>query len=186
MKALLLALSFALSTSAAYAGPKVALETNKGQIVIELDDKAAPVTTQNFLKYVNDGFYSGVIFHRVIPGFMIQSGGFEPGMKQKTTREPIKNEAKNGLSNVTGSIAMARTSDPHSATAQFFINVKDNDFLDHRSPTSQGWGYCVFGRVVAGMDAVDAIVAAPTTNRRGHQNVPTEDITITKVEVVDE
>jgi len=176
MKALLLALSFALSTSAAYAGPKVALETNKGQIVIELDDKAAPVTTQNFLKYVNDGFYSGVIFHRVIPGFMIQSGGFEPGMKQKTTREPIKNEAKNGLSNVTGSIAMARTSDPHSASAQFFINLVDNSKLDY--PSFDGWGYAVFGKVVEGMDVVKAIGAAPTGTAGGHRDVPIEDITI--------
>ncbi|MEZ5626815.1 MAG: peptidylprolyl isomerase [Rhodocyclaceae bacterium] len=176
MKALLLALSFALITGAAHAGPKVALDTSKGTIVLELDDKAAPVTTENFLKYVRDGFYNGVIFHRVIPGFMIQGGGFEPGMKQKSTRAPIKNEAKNGLSNVTGSIAMARTSDPHSASAQFFINLVDNAKLDY--PSFDGWGYAVFGKVVEGMDVVKAIGAAPTGTAGGHRDVPTEDITI--------
>ena len=164
----------------------VNLHTRFGIISIELDHAHAPTTTANFLQYARDGFYEGTLFHRVIPNFMIQGGGLEADMSQKPTRAPIRNEAENGLKNQVGTVAMARTSDPHSATAQFFINVKDNDFLDHRSPTSQGWGYCVFGRVVAGMDAVDAIVAAPTTNRRGHQNVPTEDITITKVEVVDE
>lgn len=176
MKALLLALSFALVTGAAHAGPKVALDTSKGTIVLELDDKAAPVTTENFLKYVRDGFYNGVIFHRVIPGFMIQGGGFEPGMKQKSTRAPIKNEAKNGLSNITGSIAMARTSDPHSASAQFFINLVDNAKLDY--PSFDGWGYAVFGKVVEGMDVVKAIGAAPTGTAGGHRDVPTEDITI--------
>ncbi len=164
----------------------VNLHTRFGIISIELDHAHAPATTANFLQYARDGFYEGTLFHRVIPNFMIQGGGLEANMSQKPTHAPIRNEAENGLKNQVGTVAMARTSDPHSATAQFFINVKDNDFLDHRSPTSQGWGYCVFGRVVAGMDAVDAIVAAPTTNRRGHQNVPTEDITITKVEVIDE
>ncbi|MFV0663797.1 peptidylprolyl isomerase [Denitromonas sp.] len=176
MKALLLALSFALVTGVAHAGPKVALDTSKGTIVLELDDKAAPVTTENFLKYVRDGFYNGVIFHRVIPGFMIQGGGFEPGMKQKSTRASIKNEAKNGLSNITGSIAMARTSDPHSASAQFFINLVDNAKLDY--PSFDGWGYAVFGKVVEGMDVVKAIGAAPTGTAGGHRDVPTEDITI--------
>ncbi|MBT0960773.1 peptidylprolyl isomerase [Denitromonas iodatirespirans] len=176
MKALLLALSIALTTSVAQAGPKVALDTNRGTIVLELDDKAAPVTTENFLQYVRDGFYNGVIFHRVIPGFMIQGGGFEPGMKQKSTRAPIKNEAKNGLSNLTGSIAMARTQDPHSASAQFFINLVDNTKLDY--PSFDGWGYAVFGKVVEGMDVVKTIGGTPTGAAAGHRDVPTEDIII--------
>jgi peptidyl-prolyl cis-trans isomerase B (cyclophilin B) len=128
----------------------VNLHTSHGVIGIELDHAKAPATAANFLQYARDGFYEGTLFHRVIPNFMIQGGGLEPGMTQKSTRDPIRNEADNGLKNEVGTIAMARTSDPHSATAQFFINVKDNDFLDHRGPTSQGWGYCVFGRVVAG------------------------------------
>ncbi len=164
----------------------VNLHTRFGIISIELDHARAPATAANFLQYARDGFYEGTLFHRVIPTFMVQGGGLEADMNQTPTRPPIRNEAENGLKNQVGTVAMARTSDPHSATAQFFINVKDNDFLDHRSPTSQGWGYCVFGRVVAGTDVVDAITAAPTANRRGHQNVPVEDITITKVEVVGE
>lgn len=164
----------------------VNLHTTLGIIGIELDHGKAPATTANFLQYARDGFYEGTLFHRVIPNFMIQGGGLEPGMTQKPTREPIRNEADNGLQNQVGTIAMARTSDPHSATAQFFINVKDNDFLDHRSPTSQGWGYCVFGRVVAGMDVVNTIAKVPTTAKRGHQDVPVDDVMITKVEIIGE
>lgn len=164
----------------------VNLHTSLGVIGIELDHASAPATTANFLQYARDGFYEGTLFHRVIPNFMIQGGGLEPGMSQKATRAPIRNEADNGLQNRVGAIAMARTSDPHSATAQFFINVKDNDFLDHRSPTSQGWGYCVFGRVVEGMDVVNAIAKVPTTSKRGHQDAPVDDVTITKVEIVGE
>ena len=160
--------------------------TNHGLIKIELDFDKAPKTSENFLQYVKDGFYDGTIFHRVINGFMIQGGGFEPGMKQKATREPIENEADNGLSNDNGTIAMARTNDPHSATAQFFINVKDNGFLNHTSPTPQGWGYCVFGKVVEGMDVIDAIKGVDTTNDMGHGDVPVEDVVIERVEVVDE
>jgi len=164
----------------------VNLHTTLGIIGIELDHGKAPATTANFLQYARDGFYEGTLFHRVIPNFMIQGGGLEPGMTQKLTREPIRNEADNGLQNQVGTIAMARTSDHHSATAQFFINVKDNDFLDHRSPTSQGWGYCVFGRVVAGMDVVNTIAKVPTTAKRGHQDVPVDDVMITKVEIIGE
>ena len=164
----------------------VNLHTTLGIIGIELYHGKAPATTANFLQYARDGFYEGTLFHRVIPNFMIQGGGLEPGMTQKLTREPIRNEADNGLQNQVGTIAMARTSDPHSATAQFFINVKDNDFLDHRSPTSQGWGYCVFGRVVAGMDVVNTIAKVPTTAKRGHQDVPVDDVMITKVEIIGE
>lgn len=164
----------------------IKLHTRLGTIGIELDHDHAPATAANFLQYARDGFYEGTLFHRVIPNFMIQGGGLEADMSQKSTRAPIKNEADNGLKNQVGTVAMARTNDPHSATAQFFINVKDNDFLNYRAANSQGWGYCVFGRVVEGMDVVKAIVAVPTANRRGHQDVPTEDITITKVEVIDE
>ena len=159
----------------------ITMKTNHGDIVIELDEEKAPKTSENFLQYVNDGFFDGTIFHRVIDGFMIQGGGFEPGMRQKPTRDPIENEAKNGLSNLTGTIAMARTQAPHSATAQFFINVSDNKFLDY--PGQDGWGYCVFGKVVEGMDVVNKIKAVATTTRMGHQDVPLEDVMITKVEV---
>lgn len=159
---------------------KVLLETSKGNITIELNEEKAPATVANFLKYVNDGFYNGTIFHRVIPNFMVQGGGFTPGMVQKDVGAPIKNEADNGLSNVRGSIAMARTSDPHSATAQFFINHKDNGFLDHTAPTTQGWGYCAFGLITDGMDVVDAIAGVSTGNQGGHGDVPTENITIEK------
>jgi peptidyl-prolyl cis-trans isomerase B (cyclophilin B) len=164
----------------------VNLHTSLGVIGIELDYAKAPATAANFLQYARDGFYEGTLFHRVIPNFMIQGGGLEPGMTPKSTRAPIRNEADNGLQNRVGTIAMARTSDPHSATAQFFINVKDNDFLDHRAPTSQGWGYCVFGRVAAGMSVVEAIAKVSTTAKRGHQDVPVEDVVITKVEIVGE
>lgn len=159
------------------------LQTSLGVIGIELDQERAPATAANFIQYVQDGFYDGTLFHRVIPHFMIQGGGMESGMNQKPTRAPIRNEADNGLKNVAGSIAMARTSDPHSASSQFFINLKDNDFLDYRAANSQGWGYCVFGRVVKGMDVVEAIARAPTTSRRGHQDVPVEDILIIKAEI---
>ena len=160
----------------------VKLHTNHGAITLQLDAEKAPNTVKNFLDYVNSGFYNNTIFHRVIDGFMIQGGGFEPGMKEKSTRGPIKNEAANGLSNDAYTIAMARTSDPHSATAQFFINVKNNGFLDH--PGQDGWGYCVFGKVVAGTDVVDAIRKVSTGFRGGHQDVPEKDVVITKAEVV--
>ena len=156
----------------------VILKTNYGDITIELDFDKAPKTAENFAQYVKDGFYDGTIFHRVINNFMIQGGGFEPGMKQKATRDPIENEADNGLSNAVGTIAMARTMDPHSASAQFFINVKDNDFLNHSGKTSQGWGYAVFGKVVDGMDVVEKIKAVATTMAAGHQDVPAEDVII--------
>ena len=159
----------------------ITMHTNHGAIAIELDAENAPKTAENFLQYCRDGFYDGTIFHRVIDNFMIQGGGFEPGMTEKKTRAPIENEAKNGLKNERGSIAMARTTDPHSATAQFFINVKDNGFLDY--PGQDGWGYCVFGKVVDGLDAVDNIRNVATTNRGGHQDVPSEDVIIERVEI---
>ncbi len=162
----------------------IKLHTNKGVIGIELDHDKAPDTATNFLQYAKDGFYDGTLFHRVIPNFMVQGGGMQPGMVQKRTRAPIKNEAENGLRNRVGTLAMARTTDPHSATAQFFINVAENSFLDHKSPGGQGWGYCVFGQVVEGMDTtVDAIVAVPTTSKHGHQDVPEDDIVIERVEI---
>ena len=159
----------------------VILETSKGNITIELNEEKAPATVANFMKYVDEEFYNGTIFHRVIPNFMIQGGGFMPGMVQKMTENPVDNEANNGLANVRGSIAMARTNDPHSATSQFFINHKDNDFLNHTAPTGQGWGYCVFGMVTDGMYVVDAIAGVATANEGGHGDVPTETITIDKV-----
>ncbi|MBI3141129.1 MAG: peptidyl-prolyl cis-trans isomerase [Rhodocyclales bacterium] len=160
----------------------VKLQTNLGTITLELDVEKAPETVKNFLAYVASGHYDNTIFHRVIDGFMIQGGGFEPGMTQKPTQAPVKNEADNGLKNDRGTIAMARTSDPHSATAQFFINVKDNDFLNHTAPNSQGWGYCVFGKVVEGMDVVDKIRAVKTGSRSFHQDVPVEDVIIEKAQ----
>lgn len=162
----------------------VKLHTNHGTITLELDSEKAPETVKNFLDYVTAGHYDNTIFHRVIKGFMIQGGGFEPGMKQKTTREPIKNEADNGLKNVAGTIAMARTQAPHSATAQFFINVTDNDFLDFRSPDIQGWGYCVFGRVIDGMDVVNSIRSVRTGSSGFHQDVPVEDVVIERAEII--
>lgn len=159
--------------------------TNMGVIDIQLDHERAPLTSANFETYVKEGFYDGVIFHRVIPGFMIQGGGFLPGMHQKETHAPIQNEAANGLKNDRYTIAMARTMDPHSATAQFFINVVDNDFLNHTSPTPQGWGYAVFGKVVAGTDVVDAIAKVKTGTRGFHGDVPREDVIIEKAEIVD-
>ena len=163
----------------------IRMHTSKGTIEIELDAAKAPATVENFLQYIKDGFYDGTIFHRVIDGFMIQGGGLEPGMKQKNTREPIKNEADNGLKNERGTLAMARTNDPHSATAQFFINVADNAFLNFRSATADGWGYCVFGRVTNGMDVVDAIRGVATTSKSYYQDVPAEDVIIEKVEIVE-
>jgi peptidyl-prolyl cis-trans isomerase B (cyclophilin B) len=155
---LLSALAFSVFiTAAAHAEPRVQLTTNFGNIVISLNEEKAPVTVKNFLQYINEGFYNGTVFHRVIDGFMIQGGGFTEDFQRKTTREPIQNEANNGLKNQRGTIAMARTQDPHSATAQFFINVTDNGFLDHTAPDARGWGYAVFGEVVEGMDVVDSI-----------------------------
>jgi peptidyl-prolyl cis-trans isomerase B (cyclophilin B) len=155
-----------------------------GDIDVELDEQHAPETARNFRSYVEQGFYSNTLFHRVIDRFMIQGGGFEPGMRQKATGAPIKNEADNGLKNVRYTLAMARTSDPHSATAQFFINVNDNDFLDHTAPTPQGWGYCVFGKVVAGQDVVDSIKSVKTTKRGFHADVPVDDVLIEKAEIL--
>lgn len=156
----------------------ITLQTSLGEITLELDHERAPKTAQNFLEYVNSGFYDGTIFHRVIDGFMIQGGGFDADMAQKKTGQPVENEADNGLKNVFGTVAMARTNDPHSATAQFFINVKDNDFLDHRSKTPQGWGYAVFGKVVAGEDVLHKIRQVKTGSRGGHQDVPVEPVLI--------
>jgi peptidyl-prolyl cis-trans isomerase B (cyclophilin B) len=160
----------------------IKLTTNHGDILIELDAEKAPNTCANFEQYVRDGHYDGTLFHRVIAGFMIQGGGMNPDFSQKPTRAPIENEAKNGLKNQTGTIAMARTMQPHSATAQFFINVSNNDFLDY--PGQDGWGYCVFGRVVEGMDTVEAIKGVRTGSRAGHQDVPVEDVIIEKAEIV--
>jgi peptidyl-prolyl cis-trans isomerase B (cyclophilin B) len=163
---------------------KVKLTTDHGAITIELDAAKAPATVENFLSYVRSGFYANTVFHRVIDGFMIQGGGFEPGMKQKPTQAPIKNEAQNGLKNDRYTIAMARTNDPHSATAQFFINIKDNDFLNHSAPNAQGWGYCVFGKVTDGTDVVDKIKGVKTGSKGFHQDVPAEDVVIEKAEEV--
>lgn len=162
----------------------VELHTNHGVIKLELDAEKAPKTVENFLDYVKKGHYDGTVFHRVINGFMIQGGGFEPGMTQKPTDAPIDNEANNGLKNDTYTVAMARTNDPHSATAQFFINVNDNDFLNHSSPTPQGWGYMVFGKVVEGQDVVDKIKAVKTGSKGFHQDVPNDDVVIEKAVAV--
>ncbi len=161
----------------------VKLHTNFGIIALELEPERAPETVKNFLAYVESGFYSNTMFHRVIDGFMVQGGGFEPGMRQKPTQKTIKNEAGNGLKNDRYTIAMARTSEPHSASSQFFINLKDNAFLNHTAPSSQGWGYCVFGKVVEGQDIVDKIKRVKTGNRGGHADVPVEDVVIEKAEV---
>ena len=164
----------------------IKLHTNHGIITLELFADKAPETVANFEQYVKDGHYDGTIFHRVISNFMIQGGGFEPGMKQKATRATIKNEANNGLSNKIGTVAMARTMEPHSASAQFFINVADNSFLNHSAPTIQGWGYAVFGQVVDGLDVVMKIKDVATTMKGGHQDVPVDDVIIEKAEVVAE
>lgn|SRR5690625_801624 len=163
--------------------PQVTLETNHGTIVLELDAEKAPKTVQNFLDYVQDGFYDGTVFHRIIDGFMVQGGGFEPGLQQKQTRAPIENEADNGLKNDQYTIAMARTNDPHSATAQFFINVADNDFLNFTNPTPNGWGYAVFGKVIEGTEVVDAIKNVKTGSQGMHQDVPVEDVIIEKATI---
>jgi peptidyl-prolyl cis-trans isomerase B (cyclophilin B) len=156
----------------------VKLHTNFGEITLELNAEKAPITAANFLKYVDNGFYDGTIFHRVINGFMIQGGGFDAEMNQKSTEAEIKNEADNGLGNDKYTIAMARTSAPHSASSQFFINVANNEFLNHTAPTGSGWGYCVFGKVIAGMDVVDKIKQVATTSRKGHQDVPVSNVII--------
>ncbi|MEK9626597.1 MAG: peptidylprolyl isomerase [Gammaproteobacteria bacterium] len=159
----------------------VEMVTSKGVIKLELDAEKAPITVANFLEYVKSGHFEGTIFHRVIPGFVIQGGGLQSGMREKPTNAPIENEADNGLKNLTGTICMARTNDPHSATSQFFINLKDNSFLDHTGKNAQGWGYAVFGKVTEGMDVVEAIAAVRTGNAGYHQDVPVEDIVIEKV-----
>ena len=163
----------------------IKMDTNFGAITIELDAENAPLTVANFKQYIADGFYNNTIFHRVIPNFMIQGGGFNPGMIQKQTMDPIENEADNDLGNDRGTIAMARTNDPHSATAQFFINLKDNTFLNHSGKNPQGWGYCVFGKVTEGMDVVDKIAAVSTGNSAGHADVPVNDVVILSVEDTD-
>jgi peptidyl-prolyl cis-trans isomerase B (cyclophilin B) len=164
---------------------RVRLSTNFGDLVIELDVEKAPVTAENFATYARDGHYDGTIFHRVIPGFMVQGGGFDAAMAEKPTRDPIKNEADNGLENKTGTVAMARTPDPHSASAQFFVNVEDNDFLNFKAPTRDGWGYCVFGTVVEGMKAISAMTNTPTGRSGMHQDVPTDEIALFKASVED-
>lgn len=161
----------------------IVFNTNHGAITIELDFERAPLSAANFLDYARSGFYDGTVFHRVIDNFMVQGGGFEPGMRQKQPGKPIDNEADNGLRNETGTLAMARTGEPHSATCQFFINVGDNEFLNHQGKSPQGWGYAVFGRVVEGMDVVNRIKEVATTSRAGHQDVPEEDVVIESTEV---
>jgi peptidyl-prolyl cis-trans isomerase B (cyclophilin B) len=162
------------------------LKTNYGTIVLELNPEKAPKTVENFLAYAKDGFYDGTLFHRVIDKFVIQGGGFGPGMTQKMTRPPIENEANNGLRNARGTLAMARATDPHSATSQFFVNIVDNDFLNYTAPTPAGWGYCVFGRVVDGMHIVDQIKGVVTGSKLGHKDVPLSDVIIEKIQVIDE
>ncbi|WP_339516714.1 peptidylprolyl isomerase [Pseudomonas sp. RL_15y_Pfl2_60] len=163
----------------------IKLHTNHGVITLTLFADKAPETVANFKEYVKSGHYDGTVFHRVISNFMVQGGGFEPGMKQKPTNATIKNEANNGVSNKVGTVAMARTMEPHSASAQFFINVADNTFLDHTAPTVQGWGYAVFGEVTDGMDVVEKIKGVPTTMKSGHQDVPVEDVIIERAEIVE-
>ncbi len=166
------------------ANPKVLIETNKGNIMVELFPGNAPVSTENFLQYVKSGFYDGTVFHRVIPGFMIQGGGMLPDMTEKARGTPIRNEANNELKNLRGTLAMARTGEPHSATSQFFINVADNYFLNHRGESVEGWGYAVFGQVVSGMEVVDAIVAVPRGSRDMHQDVPLEPVIMKRVSLI--
>lgn len=182
----ILTLAFgAFSLNAQAQNPQVEMRTSLGVIVLELQPENAPLTVKNFLQYVNDGFYNGTIFHRVISDFMVQGGGFTPDMQQKKTREPIKHEGGNALRNQVGTIAMARTAEPNSATSQFFINVVDNQMLDYRGPGPQEIGYCVFGRVIKGLEVVNKIRNAPTTSRSGHQNVPVQPIIIERVTVLD-
>jgi peptidyl-prolyl cis-trans isomerase A (cyclophilin A)/peptidyl-prolyl cis-trans isomerase B (cyclophilin B) len=182
--AVALSLVLAAAHTALAADPRVELRTNQGSIVIELYPGKAPKTVANFLQYVKDGHYNGTVFHRVIPGFMIQGGGLDKDMREKATRAPVENEAANGLKNDYGTVAMARTPDPHSAKGQFFINVKDNAFLNFREPTPQGYGYTVFGKVVSGMDVVEKIARVPTGDARGHQNVPRDPVIIESAAVV--
>ncbi len=177
-------LSFATENKMSDTPSKVKLTTSLGEIIIQLNPEKAPISSANFLTYVNEGFYNNTIFHRIIPGFMAQGGGFDTDFNQKAVHDPIKNEADNGLANKRGSIAMARTNVPDSATAQFFINYKDNASLNHTSPTSSGWGYAVFGEVIEGMDVVDAMAKQATGNRDGHQDVPKTDIVVEKAEVI--
>ncbi len=165
--------------------PKVKLTTSMGDIVLELDAEKAPVTVENFVNYVENNHYDGLIFHRIIPGFMVQGGGMEPGMKERSNLSPIENEADNGLKNNKGTIAMARTNDPHSATSQFFINLSDNEFLNHTSKDSRGWGYTVFGEVVEGIDVVEAMGTVQTGNVAGHGDVPNVDVVLIKAEIVE-
>ena len=178
-------LSFATEKKMSDTQTKVKLTTSLGAIVIQLNNEKAPISAANFATYVKEGFYNGTIFHRVIPGFMAQGGGFDTGFNQKSTNPTIQNEADNGLKNTRGSLAMARTNAPHSASSQFFINYKDNSFLDHTSPTPSGWGYAVFGEVIEGMDVVDAMAKQPTGNRGGHQDVPKTDIVIETAEIIE-
>ncbi|PIE34060.1 peptidylprolyl isomerase [candidate division KSB3 bacterium] len=176
----------AQSVWAETAPPRVRFETSKGDILLELNENAAPKTVENFLSYVRNGFFDGTIFHRVIKGFMIQGGGLTEDLKKKPTQPPVQNEADNGLLNLRGTIAMARTNDPHSATSQFFINTVTNDFLDHSAKTARGWGYCVFGKVVEGMDVVDVIEKVKTSSKAGRSDVPVEPIIIQKAVIVEE
>ena len=182
----LLALWLVADVGADADAPKVRLDTSLGTIVLQLDRERAPQTVANFLQYVTDGFYDATIFHRVIEGFMIQGGGLDQAMQKKANRSPVENEADNGLKNVIGTIAMARTSNPHSATSQFFINVADNQSLDHTAKTSQGWGYAVFGRVVEGMETVDHIRNTPTVRKAGRSDVPNVDVIIKSATIVSE
>lgn len=188
LKAFLLALGTVVACTAFADNERnsdmIKMTTSLGEITIKLNSEKAPATVENFLEYVKSGHYDGLIFHRVIPGFMVQGGGMEPGMKERDTRAPIQNEADNGLKNKRGTLSMARTNDPHSASSQFFISVKDNSFLDHTGKNPQGWGYAVFAEVVEGMEVVDKIVAVPTGNRGHHGDVPLEDVVIEKAEVV--
>ena len=179
--------TFALfvSFAAGAAGPQVEIRTNMGSIVLELDREKAPQTVENFLQYVKDGHYNGTIFHRVIPGFMVQGGGFSPEMREKPTRSSIRNEAGNGLRNATGTVAMARTPDPHSASSQFFVNLSDNDFLDFRAPTQEGHGYAVFGKVIKGMDVVARIAKVSTGVKPPHSDVPLKPVIIERAQLID-
>jgi len=176
--------SFAKENTMSDTQSKVKFTTSLGEFIVQLNLEKAPVTSENFITYVKEGFYTGTIFHRIIPGFMAQGGGFDTDFNQKEVHASIKNEADNGLKNHKGTLAMARTGDPHSATAQFFINYKDNSFLDHTAPNSQGWGYAVFAEVIEGMDVVDAMAEAATGNRGGHQDVPKENIVIESAEMI--
>jgi len=191
MRKFLSSLLFLFATTTAFATenkmthPKVKLTTSLGDITIQLNDEKAPISSANFLTYVKEGFYNGTIFHRVIKGFMAQGGGFDTSFKQKAVNAPIENEADNGLKNTRGTLAMARTNDPKSATAQFFINYKDNAFLDHTGKNASGWGYAVFAEVIEGMDIVDKMAETPTGSKNGHQDVPKTDIIIEKAEIIE-